>query len=121
MPQIGDTRWYTARLVKGRQIPDSERSEIEIINGYRMKLGDWSDEEVKAHVDQLAADGIVGKIKTSRQDHTDIPAGEPFFQVSDKESIKRLEHLFKTMGIALNPDRFSIYDQAIANSRKRNR
>ena len=89
--QIGDTRWYTAKVVKTRQIPGSERVTMDFINGYRMKLGDWSQEEIKSHVDLLAADGIIGKVKTSKKDHTDIPAGEAFFQVSDKESIKNLE------------------------------
>ena len=109
--QIGDTRWYTARLVKTHQIPGSERVAMDFINGYRMKLGNWSQDEIKAHIDSLVADGIVGKVKTSKQDHTDIPAGEPFFQVSDKEAIKKLEKLFKDSGIALNPDRFSEYDK----------
>ena len=116
--QIGDTRWYTARLIKAHEIPDSDRVELEIINGYRMKLGDWSVDEIKAHVDLLAADGIVGKVKTSKQNHTDIPAGEPFFQVSDAKAIKKLEKKFKEAGIALNPDRFAAYDRPTQNPRE---
>ena len=109
--QVGDTRWYTAGLIDARKVPGSENPELRLIKGYRMRLSDWSDKEIKEHLDLLAADGITGKVKTSKQNHTDIPAGQPFFQVSEEEPIKKLEQLFKNMGVMLNPDRFAGYEE----------
>ena len=104
--QIEDTRWYTAVFLKAHELSETGTTKIERINGYRMKLAGWSEEEIREHVNLLIAEGVKGKVRTSKQNHTDIPAGEPFFQVSDKESIKNLEKIFKESGVALNPDRF---------------
>ncbi len=97
--QIENTRWYTAKMTKMRPIPDSERVTIEHINGYVMRMGGWSDAEIKEHVDSLAAAGIVGKVDVLGHDLDDIPAGEKYLRISKKESIKNLEKLFKEQGL----------------------
>ena len=98
--QIGETRWYTAKMAKMHPIPDSERVELERINGYIMRLGGWSEEEIKTHIDLLAADGIIGKLCVLKHDHEDVPAGERYLRISKKESIQNLEKLFKAQGLS---------------------
>ena len=103
--RIEDTRWYTA--VKTNRTPDG----LKYINGYRMKIAGFSTHEVMSIVDQLAADRISSVLKTSKKNHTDIPAGEAFLEVFDQESVKNLEQVFKAANIRLNPRRFQIgYD-----------
>ena len=111
--QIGDTRWYTAVLYN-----KGNKGKLERINGYRMKLSGWSETEINARVDSLAKAGICGNLKTDKHNHTDIPSGELFFQVSEKESIENLEKLFKESGIDLNPERFRAgYDYVVPHGR----
>ena len=100
--RIEDTRWYTA--VKTVRTPEGWR----YVNGYRMKLEGFSNDEVMSKMEQLAADHISSTLKTSRKNHTDIPAGEPFLEVFDPESVKNLEQIFKEANIYLNPKRFQI-------------
>ena len=116
--QIGNTRWYTALIVKQRQIAGRKTPSKEYVRGYRMRLSDMSENEIKDLLESLHSANIQGRMRTSKHDHTDIPAGEPFFQVSEKESIKNLEALFKQSHIDLNPDRFRIGYPQIASKNK---
>ena len=103
--RIEDTRWYTA--VKTEKTPEGFR----YVNGYRMKLEGFSTHEIMDKMQQLAADNISSTLKTDKVNHTDIPAGEPFLEVFDPESVKNLEQIFKDANIHLNPRRFQIgYD-----------
>ena len=89
--QIEDTRWYTAVFLKAHELSETGTTKIERINGYRMKLAGWSEEEIREHVNLLIAEGVKGKVRTSKQNHTDIPAGEP--------STKECPHCFSTIDI----------------------
>ena len=107
--KIDGTEWYTASGYKSKQIEGSERSMIEVVYGYRMPVLSRSPKEISDLQNILKSDGVVAKLKTSKHDHTGIPAGTPFLQVLDEESAIALERLFLKSGINLAPDRFKEY------------
>lgn len=105
MPKIEGTKWYTAhgRDEKGKPW-----------YGYRMSMKGRPMDEVLGLIKQLDFDGIKcvgGSVRTSSINHTDIPAGTPFIQVSDEQSVQNLERIMKEQGIKLDPYRFQIYHQ----------
>ena len=107
--QINGTNWYTASGYHGEQIKGSERSMIRVWYGYCMPIQDKDEKETKSLMGILKADGVITKLKTSKHTHTGIPAGTPFLQVSDEESIIALEKIFLKQGIELSPDRYKEY------------
>ena len=107
--QIKGTEWYTACGTKFAPIKGSERTQVKTLYGYRMPVSGRDEEEIKALVDQLKADGVEAKLKTSKHDHSGVPSGTPFLQVLDEKSAIALEKIFLESGITLETDRYKEY------------
>ena len=122
MPKIPKTEWYTAA---GRgHVETIQGSERVLISkpwyGYRRSLNGKSEEEINAIVQSLKKAGIEKmEIKKSLINHTDIPAGTPFLQISDGKSVAVLERTLFQMGIEIPANRFDIYKQNSFSKRGR--
>ena len=107
--KIKGTEWYTANGIRGTRIEGSERSAIQVLYGYRMPLKDRTTAEIIELRELLKSDGINTKLKTSKHEHTGIPAGVPFLEVLDEDSAIALEKTFLKQGIQLPTDRYKEY------------
>lgn len=118
MPKIKGTKWYTAAGITRDKIEDSERHEVSTWFGYRRPVQDISPTEIRKIIQELKAGGINCIPKISQNNHTDIPAGTPYLQVSDTKSVARLEAKWARMGISLDAHRFDVYKVQISQQKK---
>ena len=115
--KIQGTDWYTAYIPAHFKELDQEDGVGTLCPAfctYRYSLAGMTDDEIQKESDQLQAKGIEVIQKISKQDHTGIPAGTPFFQVKNKESVENFEKKvlipdLKQQGLELNPHRFDEY------------
>lgn len=107
--KIKGTNWYTACGTHFTPIEGSERTQVQTFYGYRMPVGEKTEKEIKEFMALLKSDGIDSKLKKSKHEHSGIPAGVPFLQVSDEESAIALEKVFLKSGIVLETDRYKEY------------
>ena len=106
--EIKGTKWYTASATKFIPV-EGKGTKVCIVYGYRMPVEGRSEQELKNLMNQLPSDGINAKLRTSKNEHTGIPAGTPFLQVLDEDSILSLEEIFLKQGIELPMDRYKEY------------
>lgn len=107
--QIRGTEWYTAYGTHFEPIKGSERTKVQTVYGYRMPVEGRSDKEIKELMDLLKSDGVDAKLRTSKHEHSGIPAGTPFLQVLEEKSAIALEKIFLKQGIVLETDRYKEY------------
>ena len=107
--KIKGTEWYTASAYRGRQIEGSERSEILVSYGYRMPVQGRTSKEINELRELLKGDGVNTKLRSSKNSHTGIPAGNPFLEVLDEKSAIALEKIFLKRGVVLETDRYKEY------------
>lgn len=122
MPKIKGTEWYTACVLQYTKIEGSERCQIAKLNGYRRSVKGMSAEEIKKQIETLKSIGVFceeGKPRTSPHNHTDMPRGTPFLQVSEPRSVANLEKSLVNMGIELPANRFDVYTQPSPLAKKR--
>ena len=113
--KIKGTEWYTATAYQGKQIKGSERSGVQVYYGYRMSVQGRTPKEINELKELLKADGVNTKLRSSKVNHTGIPAGTPFLEVLDEESVIALERIFLKEGIVLETDRYKEYGREYIN------
>lgn len=106
--QIKGTNWYTASGVTFTPTKEGG-TRAKTVYGYRLPLHDKSVNEMNELRDLLKSEGVTVKLKSSKNAHTGIPAGKPFFEVLDEKSVIALEKVFLQEGITLPPDRYKEY------------
>ena len=99
----GTSEWYTAALER------HDPNQPELLLSYRRSLAGKSEEEIDKLQEDLFSEGVNTVLKSSRHNHTGIPAGTPYLQVEDEASVARLEHLWGKLGIELDPHRYDAY------------
>jgi len=114
--KISGTEWYTAARSKLQSDSQDVGLPPPVFLTYRCSVENQTEEQIQAKQAELAAKGIKTKLKQSKYDHTGIPAGTPFLQIADEESVANIEKLWGLMGLELDAHRFDEYKKLKWNS-----
>ena len=113
--KIKGTEWYTAmgRKMEVKSFHDQDDDESTYVPvtlyGYRMPIQGRKPQDINDLRELLKADGVDTKLRSSKHNHTGIPAGTPFLEVLDEKSAIALEKIFLKEGIVLETDRYKEY------------